>query len=169
MFTSFSLLKSRPVLPDEAQELYNLMDIYSKTETGRYLNYINFRAIQFYWCDNMAPANGIMGAWLCWLGKRVYLMPGPETYMYMAKNPWLLGVAPTLAHELVHCWQYKRSWLLYILACLPVVREITIEKEANVVWRDATKFFENLSNLRTQKEFAKKMEGWKENDDEKTV
>lgn len=147
MFTSASLINSRLVSDEERRRLIALMDAYSKTELGKFLNYINYRNIDFYWCDEMKDSGGVMGAWLCWLGARVYLLPGPDT-PFMDNTLWCSSIAPTLVHELCHVWQYKRSWWLYILACLPIVRTYTIEKEANTVWKDATKYFNDLDNIK---------------------
>ena len=161
MFTSFSLLNSRKITPEEERELCYLMDCFSRTSQGAFLRGINYRNIQIYWCDNMQAAAGIMGAWLCWLGNRVYLMPnGTPPVLRMDRDPWLIQIAATFAHELCHVYQYKRSWWLYILACLPIVRSLTIEAEANVIFQDATKFFQTLDNLRAAQDFEKKMEKW---------
>lgn len=163
MFTSASLINSRLVSEEEKRRLIALMDAYAKTEKGKFLNYINYRNIDFYWCDEMKDSGGVMGAWLCWLGARVYLLPGNTDTPFMKVDTWCSLIAPTLVHELCHVWQYKRSWWLYILACLPIVRTYTIEKEANVVWKDAIKFFQDLENIKCVIASNERIKKWAEN------
>ena len=165
MFTAASLINSRLVSEEEKHRLIALMDAYAKTEKGKFLNYINYRNIDFYWCDEMKDSGGVMGAWLFWLGARVYLLPWNDASTPSAKggDTWCSLIAPTLVHELCHVWQYKRSWLLYILSCLPIVRKYTIEKEANVVWKDAIKFFQDLDNIKCVIASNERMKKWAEN------
>jgi hypothetical protein len=35
-----------------------------------------------------------------------------------------------------------------VLSCLPIVRTYTIEKEANIIWKDAIKYFNDLDNIK---------------------
>lgn len=168
MFTSASLINSRLVSDKEHSRFINLMDAYSKTEPGKFLNYINFRSMDFYWCDNMTAQRGVMGAWLCWLGSKVYLMPGNHPDLpFMDETTWCAAMAPTLVHELFHVWQYKRSRLKYVLCCFPVVRELTIEAEADVVCKDAMKYFQNLENIKAVIACNERMEKWQDNPAEK--
>lgn len=85
----------------------------------------------------------ILGAYIPWVGKCVYLQPS-ATAPVQGKDFWPELMAPTLAHELRHAWQFRKFSLLYLLCCLPGLREITLEKDAWRISREAEKYFKRF-------------------------
>ena len=49
---------------------------------------------------------------------------------------WLANLLPVVIHELRYVWQYRRSPLTYCLFSIPILREITLERDA---WRHTPK------------------------------
>lgn len=154
MFTTFSLLKSKPVCADEKQQFWRLIESYASTESGKWLNDFQWKAFDICWCPAMTISSGVMGAFVPWFGEKVFLMQADAPAMPGARDPWPSLIASTLVHELRHLWQFKRHPLLYVLCCLPVLRGFTLERDAWAQTKPAQDFFDALERLRSASEFA---------------
>ena len=154
MFTTFSLLKSEEITESERLEFAKLLGYYSHTPEGAWLNELPHQAYEIRWCSNMKKTDGVMGAFLPWLGKKVFLLPAENTPDVRMRDPWPGLIAPTLVHELRHAWQFKRHPWLYVLCCLPVLREFTLERDAWAQTKPAQNYFETLESHRSAAEFA---------------
>jgi len=83
------------------------------------------RAVCLYWDDRMNTANGVLGS---------YSILHPERVCLAAHGRRMKELlVPVLCRELHHHWQYHTFGLLYVLACVPGLREITIERTADAV------------------------------------
>ncbi len=145
MFTSFSLKNSRAVSDAENLEFQELLEVYSRTSEGQWLSEIPYHQFKIKWCSAMTMKSGIMGAFVPWMGKTIFLMPSSSPVLANMSDPWPELIVSTLVHELRHAWQFQKYKLLYIFCCLPVLREFTLEMDAKRIWEPATKFFEKLS------------------------
>ena len=143
MFTIFHARKDREPLTDEERDyLFNRIDKYfgGKLENAWLLR-TDYRKLAWYWSPAMDTRNGVMGA-ADPMHATVYLMP----YAYRRQadamrrrfgglpydQDWLDNLFPVAIHELRHIWQYRRSKLMYCLLSIPILREITLERDA---WR----------------------------------
>ena len=154
MFTTFSLLKSDGITESERQEFAKLLSYYSNTPEGAWLNELPYQAYEIRWCSNMQKTDGVMGAYMPWLGKKVFLLPSANPPVVPMRDPWPGSIAPTLVHELRHAWQYKKYKWLYVLCCLPVLRKFTLERDAWNQTQPAQTYFETLEKNRSAAEFA---------------
>jgi len=83
------------------------------------------QTVHLCWDDRMNTANGILGS---------YSMLHPDRVCLAAHARRMKEVlVPVLCHELHHHWQYHTFGLLYVLACIPGIREFTIERTADAV------------------------------------
>lgn len=156
MFTTFSLLKSQPLTASEKREFEKLLRYYAATNEGAWLKDLPPSAYEIRWCPAMIKSGGVMGAFVPWLGKKVFLLPSTSQPTMPMRDPWPGLIAPTLVHELRHAWQYKRRPWLYILCCLPVLREFTLERDAWRKTQPAQKYFDTLEQHRAAAEFAQR-------------
>ena len=154
MFTVFSLLKSAAVTDYERREFAKLLGYYSNTPEGAWLNALPWQTYEIRWAPAMKKSDGVMGAFMPWLGKKVFLLPSENSPAVPVRDPWPGLIAPTLVHELRHAWQYKRRPWLYVLCCLPVLRKFTLERDAWRQTQPAQKYFETLEKHRSAAEFA---------------
>jgi len=77
------------------------------------------------WDDRMNTANGVLGS---------YSILHPDRILLASHARMMTEVImPTLCHELHHHWQYHKFGLLYVLGCIPIIREFVIEKTADAV------------------------------------
>ncbi len=155
MFTTFSLLKSEDVTELEKQEFGKLLKYYAATQEGAWLNELPHSVYEIKWSPVMKKSDGVMGAFMPWMGKKVFLLPSSNPPAVPMRDPWPSLIAPTLVHELRHAWQYKKYKWLYILCCLPGLRQITLERDALVQTELAEKYFKTLEKHRTAAEFAR--------------
>jgi len=130
MFNTFSLLKNRALTEDQKKQFHELLETYSRSQQGQWLSEIPYHQFEIRWCDAMTIDSGIMGAYVPWFGRKVFLMPSEPPLIKNMPDPWPELIAPTLVHELRHAWQFQKYKLLYIICCLPGLRQITLEKDA---------------------------------------
>lgn len=162
MFNTFDLIVSYPVPVNERKEFDYLLAAYAAMPKGRWLNDLAWRGFEFKYCQKMAGSS-VMGAFVVTAPRTIYLMPSSvNTFSDPVFNPkgrsnWPELIASTLVHELRHAWQYRRWKWLYVLCCLPVIREFTIEVDAKRVQKDADAFFETFSARRAAREFEERM------------
>ena len=153
MFTTFSLLKSQEVNADEKRQFWRLLETYSKTDAGNWMNDFQWRAFIINWCPAMLDSDGVMGAYVPWLGNKVFLLPSDSPVVAGREDYWPGLIASTLVHELRHAWQYRRNPILYVICCLPVLREFTLERDAWAITKPAEDFFAELDNLHASQKF----------------
>lgn len=160
--TTFDLIVSYPVPVKERKEFDYLLSAYAQTPQGSWLNDMAWRGFEFKYCQKMAESS-VMGAFVVTKPQTIFLMPESATILHDAifnakhRSAWPEIIVPTLIHELRHAWQYRRRKWLYVLCCLPVIREFTIESDAKRITREADKFFEIFNARRTAREFEERM------------
>ena len=137
MFTTSKLKNSTKIADSQVDEFHRLLDLYANTTRGRWINDINYKDYILYWCHSMNTDNGVMGAFIPSKGKRVYLLPESNR---QSTNFWCSLIASTLVHELRHAWQYQNNKILYTICCLPILRNFTLE-------RDADKITDNIGDV----------------------
>lgn len=155
MFTSLSLMKSRDITPEQQKAFDELLEAYCATPDGAWLKNFDYKRYKIKWCDAMNIENGIMGAFIPWAGKAVYLMPN-ECRVSGFPDPWPEQIVFILVHELRHAWQFKKYGILYILCCLPVLRQLMLEKDAWRITDVAQKFFTEYVNGRCAAKFKRR-------------
>lgn len=158
MFNTFSLLNNRPLTEDQKRQFHELLEVYSHSKQGQWISEIPFHQFEIRWCDKMTIDSGIMGAFVPWFGRKVFLMPSSSPAIKGVPDSWPEQIVPTLVHELRHAWQFRKYNFLYILCCLPGLREITLEKDAWRITEEAEKFFNKLSVERAQKRYRRRIE-----------
>lgn len=162
MFNTFDLIVSYPVPVNERKEFDYLLAAYAAMPKGRWLNDLAWRGFEFKYCQKMADSS-VMGAFVVTAPGTIYLMPfSVNTFSDPIINPkgrptWPECVITTVIHELRHAWQYRRLKWLYVLCCLPILREFTIEVDAKRITKEADKFFETFNARRTAREFEERM------------
>lgn len=141
IFTIFHARKNRePLTQEEKSFFFGRIDTYIRSSPeNAWLLGTNFRQLAWFWSPAMTTGNGIMGA-ADPVHSTVYLMP--YSYRVLAAEmrrkigcrvideDWLANLFPTAIHELRHIWQYKRSPLTYTILSIPIIREITLERDA---------------------------------------
>ena len=134
MFTVLSLRNSYPLSADQRAYLMELLDAYALTEGGSWLNYVGYKDFAFKWCDKMNLDNGIMGAFSPLYKNTIFMLPDSNKAFQdqACSHFWVQLLFPTVVHQLRHAWQYQTMGLLYTLACLPIVRELTIQVAADL-------------------------------------
>ncbi|MCK4982792.1 MAG: hypothetical protein KAS17_07695 [Victivallaceae bacterium] len=141
MFNTFSLLKNRSLTKDQEKQFHELLETYSHSRQGQWIGEIPFHQFEIKWCDAMTAERGIMGAYVPWLGRKVFLMPNEQPLITGMPDTWPEVIASTLVHELRHAWQYQKNKILYVICCLPGIRQLTLEKDARNVTKHARIFF----------------------------
>ncbi len=161
--TTFDLIVSYPVPVHEREEYDYLLAAYAATPQGRWLNDMAWRGFEFKYCQKMADSS-VMGAFVVTKPRTIYIMPSntdgfenPIIARHTGRSNWPEIIISTVIHELRHAWQYRRRKWLYVLCCLPFVREFTIEVDAKRVMSGADQFFETFNARRTAREFEERM------------
>ena len=75
MFNTFSLMKNRALTEEQKQQFHKLLEVYSRSQQGQWLSEIPYHQFEIRWCTEMTIDSGIMGAYVPWLGNKVFLMP----------------------------------------------------------------------------------------------
>ena len=141
---------------------------YSLTKEGLWLQVLKYKDFDFYWCNGLEmDRTGIIGCFSPLFPKRIFMAPFDsgieiEPDCRMAKEHeeeervfWIEGNFPTYVHELRHAYQWKKSKLLYILCALPIIREFTLEKDANAKQKETHSFIEAFTSKEDYKYAAK--------------
>lgn len=141
MFTIFHARKDRePLNQVELSFFFRKIDEYIQTSRENiWLSVTDYRKLAWYWSPAMNDANGVMGA-ADPMHSAVYLMPYAHRHLAaemrrrigcgIIDEDWLGNLFPVVIHELRHVWQYKRSPLTYTILSIPIIREITLERDA---------------------------------------
>lgn len=168
MFTSFDLIVSYPVPVRERKEYDYLLAAYSATPQGQWLNDMAWRGFEFKYCQKMAESS-VMGAFVVSAPRTIYIMPSNtddfnfpipavrRSPIAAGRTGWSEIIVPTVIHELRHAWQYRRCKWLYVICCLPGLRQLTLERDAWKITRKAEKIFEKFNANRTAREFEEHM------------
>lgn len=145
MFTVFHAYFTRyPMIPASRDRLLGWLDFYASTPEGKWLQSIDYRHdVTFYWCDAMRDSD-VMGA-KGLIGNAIYLQNESADIMndkHWDPATWTALIAPTAIHELRHLWQRRKWGVLYIPLAFPLLREITIERDAKLITRAAESIIE---------------------------
>ena len=142
MFTIFHAKITRyPLMPVQKNILFKWISHY-ESHGGSWLGKFPWRECRFYWSDAMAQSD-VLGAASSFSGD-VYLQ-NEATDSWTASGKWdpeIWGalIAPSAVHELRHLYQRRKLGLLiYAVLALPVLRNLTLEKDASAVAEKAEK------------------------------
>lgn len=169
MFTVFDLKESTPLASDELRAVWRVLDDYSRTAAGAWLRGFPFRRFELRWCPAMNDA--VMGAFLPARPRVIYLMPPADYFAELdpkifsdglarqlrdqARITWAEFITPTVIHELRHAWQFARCPWLYVLCSLPVLREYTLELDAQRIGREAENIVESTVGWHDGRKFER--------------
>lgn len=146
MFTAFSLKNSQPLTAEELNWLHSMLAQYSVTSSGLWLQSLPWTKFEFRWCPAMTVENGIIGSFSPLHPDKIYLKPYENADNTMRNLPgrvdWIEQIFPTIIHELRHARQWQKSKIAYILCALPILREFTLEVDANTAGKQAMVFAE---------------------------
>ena len=146
MFSIFKLKESVRFSEDEEAYLRRMLQRYSVTRQGLWLQELDYRQFHFLWCPAMCDSGGVMGCFSPIFPHKVFLLPQENEVKDRRDREdirrvyWLEQLFPTIIHELRHAYQWRKCKLGYILCALPVLREFTLEKGANEAQRQSESF-----------------------------
>ena len=117
---------------------------------GAFLKKINYKKFIYKWCYNMSTDN-VLGCWSLLMPKSIFLVP-PEINNFSKEYQLYnhLGIIiPTLIHELYHYYQFttKLTPLLYIICCLPGLRNLIIEPSAYELTDKVSEWIIKIQNI----------------------
>lgn len=158
MFTVFDLKDSTPLAPDELRAVRRVLEDYCRTAAGAWLRGFPHRRFELRWCP--AITDDVLGAFTLLHPWTIYLKP-PDTEATgrlrdYARISWAEIITPTVIHELRHAWQFRRNPLLYAVCCLPLLREITLERDARRLCCEAERIVESTTGWHTGREFERR-------------
>ena len=131
MFNVFSLKNSTPLTAEERRWLLRLLDGYEDCTSGQFLREFPWSICDFRWCHSMTPDNGVMGCFSPIHPDTLYLMPQNASIKPVdGRVYWLEEIFPTVIHELRHAWQFRENPVGYVLCSLPLIRQLTLERDA---------------------------------------
>ena len=146
MFSIFKLKESVRFSEDEEAYLRRMLQRYSVTRQGLWLQELDYRKFHFCWCPAMRDSGGVKGCFSPIFPQKVFLLPQENEVKDRRDREdirrvyWLEQLFPTIIHELRHAYQWRQCKLGYILCALPVLREFTLEKGANEAQRQSESF-----------------------------
>ena len=146
MFSIFKLKDSTPLNDRESVYLMKMLQRYSVTRQGLWLQELDYRKFQFLWCPGMLSSGGVMGCFSPLFQSCVFLLPSGEPEVLPQKKYdvgrcyWVEQLFPTIIHELRHAYQWEKSKFAYILFALPVIRQFTLEYGANKAQKECADF-----------------------------
>lgn len=141
MFTLFDLNSAKRFEKDERRVVLKLVNEYYKARKLQWIKDLDIEKCKFFWCFEMDTDNGIIGAYSYLKNDSIFIMPPRFKEDY---ESWLEIVIDTIIHELRHKWQHKKYGLLYYLLSLPLIRNITIERDARKEEKNAQLFFDKI-------------------------
>lgn len=140
----------------EREWLIEILDSYSETQEGNWLNSIPYEtSVEYFWCDCMGAENGILGARPLF-GNEIFLASNPGATSPEVIKHWIECIAPTAIHELRHLYQQKHyGKILWSILRLPEVipflyGKVFIERDAFAVQDEAEKFIGMLPSKTTR-------------------
>ena len=136
MFSIFKLKESVRFSEDEEAYLRRMLQRYSVTRQGLWLQELDYRQFHFLWCPAMCDSGGVMGCF----SPQENVIKDNQDRKDVRRVYWLEQLFPIIVHELRHAYQWRKCKLGYILCALPVLREFTLEKGANEAQRQSESF-----------------------------
>ena len=149
MFSIFKLKEAIRFSEDEEAYLHLMLQRYSVTRQGLWLQELDYRRFHFRWCPAMRDSGGVMGCFSPLFPQKIFLLPqenviedrkGKKDRKDIRRAYWIEQLFPVIIHELRHAYQWRKCKLGYILCALPVLREITLEKGANEAQQQSESF-----------------------------
>lgn len=149
MFTTFSLKNNYELEEKEEKYLRKMLTQYSLTKEGLWLQALPYTKYKFKWCSSMTAENGICGCFSVLFPKTIFLQDysGKEDGIVVRsiieeRVDWIEYIFRTAIHELRHAYQFKRSKIAYVICCLPILRQFTLEIDAKKAEKDCVPFEE---------------------------
>ena len=131
MFTTFRIFRSEPFSRRERCWLLAMLQDYSRTFNGCWIQELDYRNLNFKWCPAMSRSDGVMGCFCPISPRTIYLMPQSADIVPTGERVvWIELLFVTIIHELWHMRQWRRNPLKYIVCALPILRQYTLEREA---------------------------------------
>lgn len=139
MFSIFKLKESVRFSEDEEAYLRRMLQRYSVTRQGLWLQELDYRKFHFCWCPAMRGSGGVIGCFSPLFPQKIFLLPQEfdTTDTKDGKGGkdvrrvfWIEQIFPTIIHELQHAWQWHKCKLGFIFFALPGLRELTLERDA---------------------------------------
>ena len=141
MFTVLYLRKSETPTDEELNWIQKMLSQYALTDSGLWLQSLPWTRFEFRWCPEMNVNNGVMGCFTPLHPDKIFL----QRFDTAIKNPdgridWIEQIFSTIVHELRHAHQWKKSKIAYLLCSLPVLRQYTLETDAEHAEEQAEDF-----------------------------
>lgn len=163
MFTILQLKNSQPLNQACQQYIREVLNRFSLTTDGLWLRALKLDDVQFKWCPAMQQSD-ILGAFCPVSSNTVYIQP-PKMLVQFAQDAqtqiqisWLQNIFSTVVHQLRHMYQWRKNKFSYMLASLPLLRQVTLQKDAQRVQVSAQLFAQREAAIRNQKRNI--AEGW---------
>ena len=159
MFSVFNLKNSIELTDQETQHLNKIFEEAVQNQNLVWLKQLDLPNITVKECPSMAGTD-IMGAFTPLKPNTIFLQ---RLVQYVPSRPfWLEIIFPTIAHELRHMYQYRKNRILYFLCTLPLIRNFTIERDAEKQTLIAEKFASQFSQKLDAEQFALRYQHQKE-------
>lgn len=163
MFTVLQLKNSQPLSQACQQYIREVLNKFSLTTDGLWLRTLKLDDVQFKWCPAMQQSD-ILGAFCPVSSNTVYIQP-PKMLVQFAQDAqtqiqisWLQNIFSTVVHQPRHMYQWRKNKFSYMLASLPLLRQVTLQKDAQRVQVSAQLFAQREAAIRNQKRNI--AEGW---------
>lgn len=165
MFTIFHLYRNRPIPARTLKLIWQHIEYFANTTGGKWLQDINWRGMEYRFADLMQDS-GVGGAQTVVKANTIYLCDMEYDAPERHRQTWeLFQLYPTIIHELRHVWQMRKWGWRYIICCLPILRNYTIEKDAYRIQDAAEKFFLELDGVRCAAQFRERNQAKEDNHD----
>lgn len=137
MFSVFKLKDSTPLSSGESHHLFEMLAEYMNKYSEDWLFDIDpCTNITYHWCHAMTGSD-VLGCFSPLFPNKVFLQPAE---IIDNNHTWIETTFPVIIHELRHVWQFKKCPVLYMFFNLPVIREFTIELDADHIENRAELF-----------------------------
>lgn len=163
MFTILQLKNSQPLNQACQQYIRETLNKFSLTTDGLWLRTLKLDEVQFKWCPAMQQSD-ILGAFCPVSSDTVYIQP-PKLLVHLEQDAqtqlqitWLQSIFSTVVHQLRHMYQWRKNKFSYTLASLPLLRQVTLQRDAQRVQVSAQLFAQREAAIRNQKRNISK--GW---------
>ena len=163
MFTVLQLKNSQPLNQACQQYIREVLNKFSLTTDGLWLRTLKLDEVQFKWCPAMQQSD-ILGAFCPVSSNTIYIQP-PKMPVQPAQDAqtqiqisWLQNIFSVVVHQLRHMYQWRKNKFSYMLASLPFLRQVTLQKDAQCAQVSAQLFAQREAAIRNQKRNIAK--GW---------
>lgn len=163
MFTILQLKNSQPLNQACQQYIRETLNKFSLTTDGLWLRTLKIDTVQFKWCPAMQQSD-ILGAFCPVSSDTVYIQPHElsvnleQDAQTQLQITWLQSIFSTVVHQLRHMYQWRKNKFSYTLASLPLLRQVTLQRDAQRVQVSAQLFAQREAAIRNQKRNISK--GW---------